>query len=163
MVVASPDSMSRYRERFPSAFESVAKARRAVGVFAASCGYGAAEISDIVLSIGEACNNAVEHGHVERGEFTVDCVFERGMLRTEIIDSGRGFDETATPIGADPNEYIGRGRGFTIMRALMDSVSCRRAPSGMTVVLEKCLLAGGIAKASGELRGLDAGSRSQPR
>jgi anti-sigma regulatory factor (Ser/Thr protein kinase) len=155
--------MSTYRERFPSVFESAAKARRAVGVFAGSCGFGASEISDIVLAIGEACNNAVEHGHVENGEFIVDCLFEGGALHMEIVDTGRGFDETATFAGPDPSECIGRGRGFTIMRALMDSVACRRTASGMTVVLEKSLLAGGVAKAIGELGGFDAGSRGQPR
>jgi anti-sigma regulatory factor (Ser/Thr protein kinase) len=155
--------MSRYQERFPSAFESAAKARRAVGVFAASCGFGASEISDIVLATGEACNNAVEHGHVENGEFVVDCLFEAGALHMEIADTGRGFDEKATLGGTDPSEYVGRGRGFTIMRALMDSVACRRLASGTTVVLEKNLLAGGLAKAIGELGSVDTGSRSQPR
>jgi len=155
--------MNRYRERFPSAFESVAKVRRAVRAFAESCGYDASEVSDIVLAVGEACNNAVEHGHVERGNFTVECRFDGGMLLMEIVDSGRGFDSTPIVAGTDVNECIGRGRGFTIMRALMDSVECRRAPSGMMVVLEKRLLAGGVAKAVGELRGLDTGGSGQPR
>lgn len=132
-------------------------------MFAASCGYAASEISDIVLAVGEACSNAVEHGHVELGTFTVNCLFEHDILQTEIVDGGRGFEETVTAIGADLDDCIGRGRGFTIMRALMDAVVLRRGPSGMTVVLEKRLLASGVAKPVGELRGLDTSSSSQPR
>jgi len=42
------------------------------------------------------------------------------------------------------------------MRALMDAVECRRATSGMTVVLVKRLLASGVAESGGELARLDA-------
>jgi len=109
-----------------------------------------------VLAVGEACSNSVEHGHVERGEFIVACSFVDGVLRTEIVDRGEGFDETTLIVGADPIECIGRGRGLSIMRALMDAVECRRASSGMTVILVKRLLAGGVDEPGRELIGLDA-------
>jgi serine/threonine-protein kinase RsbW len=151
-----------FSARFPSAYESVAQARRAVGGFAKTCGFSAQEISDIVLAVGEACNNAVEHGHVERGEFVISCTFEAALLRTEICDNGQGFEEFLPAPGADPSDCVGRGRGIPIMRALMDGVAYRRVSSGMTVVLEKVLLTRGVEEALGETRGLDAGGCSQP-
>jgi len=142
------------RTRFPSAYESVAKARRAVGTFAHDCGFSAPEVSDIVLAVGEACSNAVEHGHTPGGFLTISCSFEAGVLSIEIADGGAGFDERAA---IDTGDWVGRGRGIRIMRALMDAISHRSTPSGTTVVMEKRLLTGRGAEARSESVGCDPG------
>jgi serine/threonine-protein kinase RsbW len=151
--------VTKFRALYPSAYESVAQARRAVGSFAHSCGYGTSDVSDIVLAVGEACSNAVEHGHVERGHFDVSCVFEDDLLSIEIRDDGRGFVDVRADKDDDPSECIGRGRGIRIMRALMDSVRYASAPSGTIAVLEKRMLVRGVEEPGGELRGSDAGGR----
>ena len=153
--------MITYTAQFPSAYESVAKARRAVGAFAQVCDFAPTEISDIVLSVGEACNNAVEHGHVDDGEFTLSCVFHDEVLRIEIRDSGSVyFSPGAVDLRAlNLQECLGRGRGIPIMRALMDAVSYRCAESGTTAMLEKRRLARSLGEPRGERRGVDAGSR----
>jgi serine/threonine-protein kinase RsbW len=149
-------NVTNFRAAYPSAYRSVAEARRAVGVFAKSCGFAMPDISDIVLAVGEACSNAVEHGHVERARFVVTCDFADPVLRIEVRDTGAGFG-TETPLGCGAlSEFVGRGRGIQIMRALMDAVTYRCNGSGTTAVLEKRLSACGVEKASGESYGIDS-------
>lgn len=129
--------MTTFRAQYPSTFESVAEARRAVGQFAQVCGFGSADISDIVLAVGEACSNAAEHGHMENGFFAVQCTFEQGSLRTQIADRGSGFDlrkADRVMVSADAES---RGRGIPIMRALMDAVTYDAGDNGTTVRLVK--------------------------
>jgi len=126
---------------YPSAFDSVAVARRAVGVFAQSRGFSPSEVSDIVLAVGEACSNAVEHGHTQKSQIVVRCSFENGTLTIEIGDRGSGFDEERARNSEIPAEFLGRGRGIPIMRAVMDGVRYEITKTGTTVFLEKRLVA----------------------
>ena len=144
--------------RYPSSFESVAVARRAVGLFARSRGFAPPDVSDIVLAVGEACSNAVEHGHTGKQYVDVRCEFEGDVLRIEIGDRGGGFDERRAMTAAIPAEFLGRGRGIPIMRAVMDGVRYRITPAGTTVFLEKRLVARDRAEAFEEERWPDAGS-----
>jgi anti-sigma regulatory factor (Ser/Thr protein kinase) len=154
--------VNTYRALFPSTFASVAEARQAVGAFAFSCGFSPVEISDIVLAVGEACSNAAEHGHVERGHFTVGCVYHRGMFRAEVRDRGPGFDPAVmSPSAAENAAPIGRGRGIPIMRALMDRVTYGASSAGTAVVLEKRMRESTVLRSCageplGELSRLDA-------
>lgn len=149
------------REKFPSAYESVAKVRQTVGAFAQASGFSMSDVSDIVLAVGEACNNAVEHGHVQRGEFIVTCSFDDHVLCTEVCDNGCGYNGFAAVADLDPGDCVGRGRGIPIMRALMDVVEYRSTSSGTTATLKKRLLARGVEETGRELRGLDAGGCRQ--
>jgi anti-sigma regulatory factor (Ser/Thr protein kinase) len=170
--------MKTYRATFPSTFEAVAEARRAVGRFAAACRLDPVAVSDIVLAAGEACNNAVEHGHVESGHFSVECAHEDGVLRIEVRDEGPGFEPALEQADAIAATFIGRGRGIAIMRALMDRVTYGSTGCGTSVKLEKrassadrprhaaraTVAAGrsarGVGKAGGELGRTDAGHGS---
>jgi serine/threonine-protein kinase RsbW len=137
-VAASP--IIAFRASFPSTFESVSDARRAVGAFACDCGFSDADVSDIVLAVGEACNNAAEHGHVESGCFTVVCVFDSGVFVIEIGDRGPGFGVNADRWALEtPDSAMRRGRGIQIMRALMDRVEFRSDGTGTKAVMEKRL------------------------
>lgn len=144
--------------RYPNTFESVAVARRAVGLFARSRGFASSDVSDIVLAVGEAYSNAVEHGHAGKQHVEVRCDFENDVLRVEIGDRGGGFDERRAMSAAIPAEFLGRGRGITIMRAVMDGVRYDITPTGTTVHLEKRLVARDGTEAFEEERWPDAGS-----
>jgi len=150
--------VTTFRATYPSAFDSVAVARRAVGLFAQSRGFSTAEISDIVLAVGEACSNAVEHGHMLKGHIVVRCTFEGDKLTVEIGDGGRGFDEARALNSAIPAEFLGRGRGIPIMRAVMDNVRYEITKSGTTVFLEKRLVPRDRSEALQEATWFDAGS-----
>src|SRR5690348_5543005 len=133
-------SVTTFLASYPSMFESVAVARRAVGVFAQSRGFSPSEVSDIVLAVGEACSNAVEHGHEANGQILVRCAFENDTLTIEIGDRGRGFDDKRALGSAIPAEFLGRGRGIPIMRAVMDGVRYETGKTGTTVFLQKRLI-----------------------
>ena len=151
--------LTTQRARFPSEYQSVGKARQAVGHFAVACGFAGPEVSDVVLAVGEACSNAVEHGHVEQGEFLIECSYHEGVLRVEISDNGCGFDGSDRNGEIDAAECVGRGRGIPIMRALMDRIAYRRTKTGTTVVLEKRMSPRGVGETNGEVSRLDAGGR----
>lgn len=162
--------LSSFNANFPSTYSAVASARQRVAAFAAdSCALGATDVADIVLAVGEACNNAAEHGHVPGGMIGVRCTFNGRTFRAEVSDNGSGFAVGLTQPELDGFVVPrGRGRGIPIMRALMDHVTFARTDSRTTVVLEKRvavsntriasphstrpqeLLAGDAAKARGE-------------
>lgn len=150
--------MTTFLASYPSAFDTVAIARRAVGVFAQSRGFSTAEVSDIVLAVGEACSNAVEHGHTAKGHIVVRCTFEGDKLTVEIGDRGHGFDEERARNAPIPAEFLGRGRGIPIMRAVMDNVRYEIKKTGTTVFLEKRLVARDRSEAVQEETWPDAGS-----
>ena len=132
--------MNTFEGEFPSSFESVARARRAVVEFATRCGFDASSVCDIALAVGEACNNATEHGHVADGIYNVHCSFDGRVLSVEVRDGGRGFNPNGQTV-LDAGSTHGRGLGLSIMRALMDDVSYRVDGCGTTVCLNKRYLA----------------------
>ena len=157
------DVLTTFRTEFPSSYASVAQARRVVGSFAQTCGFSPPEISDIVLAVGEACSNAVEHGHSPNGRLGIQASFDDGVLHIEIADEGPGIDGRAARVEVESEKYIGRGRGIPIMRALMDAVVYKTGESGTTVLLDKRLSAGCTSESCGEALGVDACDPSQPR
>ena len=92
---------------------------------------GRQEMDEVLLAVGEACNNAVEHAYRDDlGSISV-CVDEDGeTLRATVLDRGRWRDPT---VSGD------RGRGIEIMRAVMDVADVRRTPTGTEVLLERRL------------------------
>lgn len=129
--------MTTFRALYPSELTSVAQARQAVSAFACRCGFCGVDVADIALAVGEACNNAVEHGHVDRGHFCVICDYDGGVLRVEIQDDGPGFDAAAAAVVVSAPDVMGRGRGISIMRAITDCVTLTTGQSGTKVVFEK--------------------------
>jgi len=127
-----------FRATFPSAYRSVAEARHAATEFAIQCGFSLADVCDIALAVGEACNNAAEHGHVEQGHFSVGCSFDGQDLRVQIADGGCGFDLAGKGLG-QLGEPAQRGLGIFIMRALMDDVSYDMTDRGTSVEIVKRL------------------------
>jgi serine/threonine-protein kinase RsbW len=145
-----------FRRQYPSKIASVPKARRDVASFARSCGLLDADISDITLAVGEAFNNAAEHGHVAAGVFDVSCAYENGELVVEITDRGSGFDPRGKGECVDPDNLGMRGLGIFIMRSLMDDICFATKSTGTSVRLTKYALrervaADGVAGRNGRL------------
>jgi anti-sigma regulatory factor (Ser/Thr protein kinase) len=117
----TPSGVAEYHARFPSAYESVGKARRAVIAFAREW-FSGDELSDIESAVGEALANCAEHGHVSGTHIDVRARCDGRDLTVEIADAGKGFErwnacELVKPLSSAP-----RGYGTFIMRRLMDEI-----------------------------------------
>ena len=87
------------------------------------------EIAELVLAVGEACNNVVEHAYEQRpGDLSVSVVQEGPMLRITVEDRGTWRPETQSDL---------RGRGISIMQTIMDSVKFEPTAHGTRVLLER--------------------------
>jgi anti-sigma regulatory factor (Ser/Thr protein kinase) len=128
---------TNFSARYPSAFRSVAEARHAVADFALDCGFDLADICDIALAVGEACNNAAEHGHNDSGQILLQCRFDGVDLAIVVSDNGRGFDVRGVGHTPGSNGKGDRGLGIFLMRTLMDAVEYDCAGGGTTVRLMK--------------------------
>jgi anti-sigma regulatory factor (Ser/Thr protein kinase)/putative methionine-R-sulfoxide reductase with GAF domain len=94
--------------------------------------WGAApdEIYDITVAVQEASANAVEHAYAPGdATFEVDATHDDGLITVVVRDRGHW----RAPRGQH------RGRGFMMMRALMESVDIRQGADGTTVVLRRRL------------------------
>jgi anti-sigma regulatory factor (Ser/Thr protein kinase) len=101
--------------------------RRAVRSFVRSCGFSESDVNDVVVAVGEAMANAVEHAGAST--VSVRCRFDGGVLVVDVSDDGLGFPEWSDVVAAadrSPRETTmrrHRGFGIRLMRELMDDVA----------------------------------------
>ncbi|MDQ6781479.1 MAG: ATP-binding protein [Candidatus Eremiobacteraeota bacterium] len=129
--------MKRFKRRYPSTPRSVSDARHDLTGFASDCGVVGEDAADVALAVGEACNNAVEHGHVAGADFLLAGECGDGVLRVEIADAGRGFTLAGKGESMSPELRGVRGLGIFLMRALMDDVGYEIGEEGTRVHLVK--------------------------
>ena len=117
--------------RFPADKGELAPARATLRAWLGRCELSRRTVQDVLVAVGEACTNAIEHGYragpARHVRLTAEATATR--LRLTVADSGR-WKEAGT--GADPL----RGHGITVMRALMHDVSIDWGPAGTTVDME---------------------------
>ncbi|MFJ4716763.1 SpoIIE family protein phosphatase [Streptomyces sp. NPDC088785] len=113
---------------FPAESAQLAPVRKALRTWLAQCDIPPGTVQNILVAAGEACANAIEHGHRDAPGAAVRFRAEAlvGDLRLTIADSGRW----KTP---EPEQNSHRGRGLGLMRALMQQVTVTPAPTGTTV------------------------------
>lgn len=87
-------------------------------------------VSDILIATSEACTNALRYGGPDR-RYEVAVHIGTTCCVLKIMDSGGGFDPAT--VGTARVDAEG-GRGFALMRALVDDVSIDSAPDGGTSV-----------------------------
>ena len=105
----------------PARFESVAVACEAVERFSEDAGWHAADVTRVVLAVGEAVGNAVEHG---RGTVTLSAGFDdAGTLRVSIADEGPGPKHGSLDAATLPAPDATEGRGLYILAELTDHVA----------------------------------------
>jgi len=109
---------------------------------AARAGLEATDTFRVVTAVAEAVHNAECHGYGGRDEGRIEVRYlqtPRDLL-IQVRDSGCGFDaEAAEPALVGPGDlYRESGRGFLVMRRLMDAVDVESAlGQGTTVRMEK--------------------------
>ncbi|WP_353940670.1 SpoIIE family protein phosphatase [Streptomyces sp. HUAS MG91] len=113
---------------FPAESAQLAPVRKALRNWLAQCELPPGTVQNILVAAGEACANAIEHGHRDAPGAAIRFRAEAlvGDLRLTIADSGRW----RTP---QPERNTHRGRGLGLMRALMERVTVTPAPTGTTV------------------------------
>ncbi|MDP8942756.1 MAG: SpoIIE family protein phosphatase [Actinomycetota bacterium] len=103
-----------------------------------------AEGREIQFACHEACSNAIEHGfRFREASFDVEALLRDGEVLITVRDSGRW----RSPAEGD------RGRGLTLMKALMDWVEVESTSSGTTVLMRRELARDGEARTATALRG----------
>ncbi len=115
---------------FPARPECCSKLRCEIRAFLECLRIDGGRVDDVVLAVGEAAGNVVEHAYRGNdGSVRLLAYVSDNQLIVEVRDSGRW------QLGGDSQ----RGRGLGIMRALVDRVSIESTRGGTNVRLEVCL------------------------
>ncbi|KUN90376.1 histidine kinase [Streptomyces bungoensis] len=116
---------------FPAESAQLAAVRKALRGWLAQCDLPPDTVQNILVAAGEACANAIEHGHryAPGGGVRLRAEALVNSLRLTIADSGRW----KTP---QPELNTHRGRGVALMRAMMQQVTITPGPTGTTVDMQ---------------------------
>jgi GAF domain-containing protein/anti-sigma regulatory factor (Ser/Thr protein kinase) len=118
------------RTTWPARAETLSGMRPLLRRWLGRWGAGADEIYDITVAVQEASANAIEHAYGPgRATFEVEAVHDCGVITVAVRDRGRW----RAPRGTH------RGRGLSMMRALMESVDVQQGEHGTTVVMRRRL------------------------
>ncbi|MFC9795524.1 SpoIIE family protein phosphatase [Streptomyces sp. NPDC127584] len=112
---------------FPAESGQLAPVRQAVRGWLQECGLPSETAQNVLVAAGEACANAIEHGHRDAPGDGVHLRAEATAtsLRLTVTDTGRW----KTPAS---EAHSLRGRGVQLMRALMHRVTIVPGPTGTT-------------------------------
>ena len=113
---------------FAARADQLSVVREAMRTWLAGVGVDPGDAELVVLAAGELCANAVEHAYPPGSDAAVEVALARepgGVLTLVIRDHGRW-----RPPPADPGD---RGRGLSIVRALMHAVDVDEGADGTTV------------------------------
>ncbi|WP_240762894.1 MULTISPECIES: ATP-binding protein [unclassified Micromonospora] len=139
----------------PSAFRAalaadpaqLSPAREALRAWLTGAGVDEADVEVVLIAVGEACANAIEHGYrfAPGASVTVSARLRAERLEVEIRDTG-GWRE-------GPSQGRDRGRGRLIMARLMDEAQLDGTPDGTTVRLVKQLSRPAVRRSHARRRG----------
>lgn len=96
---------------------------------------------EILMAVGEVVANACRHGLkvIGQGEVALQCELRESHVVIAVSDDGPGFDVESVIQTGVPDLLSSGGRGFFLMRQLMDGVDVDSSPAGTTVTLERKL------------------------
>ncbi|WP_431936582.1 SpoIIE family protein phosphatase [Micromonospora sp. RP3T] len=116
---------------FPAESSRLAEVRTALRGWLDRCGLAPTYSYNVLVAAGEACANAIEHGHRDSpgGRIRLRAAATADALRLSVTDSGHWRDRDRP---SDPH----RGRGLVLMRALMDSITVTPGATGTTVDMQ---------------------------
>lgn len=110
--------------------------------FATDClneaGIGGEDAYDILLALNEAVTNSCRHAGDAGVILTILCELIEGRFVIQIVDNGHGFD-FSEEMYEMPEPLSQGGRGFFLMRELMDDVSVSTDGYGTRVTLSRSL------------------------
>ncbi|MEU1586864.1 SpoIIE family protein phosphatase [Micromonospora sp. NPDC005710] len=109
----------------------LAPVRSALRSWLERCGLDPTKAYNVLVAAGEACANAIEHGHRDNpgGRIHLRATATADGLHVSVTDSGRW----KTP---RPDVDTHRGRGLVLMRALMDAITVTPGATGTTIEMQ---------------------------
>lgn len=90
-------------------------------------------LTDVALAVTEACANVIEHSSDMEDEYEISVAVHEDVCEIRVIDTGRGFDHQSLS-DALADTSVERGRGISLMKALVDNVSFESRPQSGTIV-----------------------------
>jgi GAF domain-containing protein/anti-sigma regulatory factor (Ser/Thr protein kinase) len=118
------------RVRLPAVPQMLAHARTLLRRWLHAQGADRAELAALTLACGEACANAVEHAYAPRpATFELEAAHADGVITLVVRDDGRWRE----PRGAH------RGRGLSLIEAVVDDVDVRVTATGTEIVMRRRL------------------------
>ena len=140
----------RLRLTMPAEPKTLVAARSIIGRWLVAAGADDQTVRDLQTASHEACANVIEHAYRFRdATFDIEGDVEDGEVALTIRDSG-GWRGAGNP---------DRGRGFAMMKSLVDDVAVERAETGTAVTLRRRLTRDVSAPASRAARD----GRGKPR
>ena len=119
---------------FPADRAQLTPVRAALRTWLGRTGVSGRTIQDVLVAAGEACANAIEHGHRDAPGQPIRLRAEATVSRLQLTVTDTGCWR-ATPPVADPL----RGHGIALMRALVQQVTIEPGRAGTTVAMEVAL------------------------
>jgi anti-sigma regulatory factor (Ser/Thr protein kinase) len=118
------------RLRLPAEPDVLGRVRLTLGRWLRARGAGAEDVQCVMIAVGEACANAIEHAYPPGpASFDFEAALDDATITVHVRDHG-GWRE---PRGKH------RGRGLALMEAAMDEVDIRRGENGSEVAMSRRL------------------------
>ncbi|MEU4570254.1 SpoIIE family protein phosphatase [Micromonospora sp. NPDC023956] len=109
----------------------LAPVRSALRTWLDRCGLDPMNAYNVLVAAGEACANAIEHGHRDN---------PGGLIRLRAIATADGLHLSVTDSGhwkaPQPSANSHRGRGLILMRTLMDSITVTPGTAGTIINMQ---------------------------
>lgn len=121
-------TVPRFHRVFPARSEELHGVRSAMRAWFDEAGLPTEVRHDVLLGVGEATINAIEHAYEDGAEGTVEVsieVVDAGWVQVSVRDFGRWRTASAPTTG--------RGRGTAIIEAISDEFDRHTGPGGTTV------------------------------
>lgn len=136
----SPEQKRVEELSIQSSYDALDEAVALVEEASGRMGLGEDDETDLMISIMEALNNAIQHGN--QGDETKQVHLKLESSPEEIIiwvrDEGAGFDLASVPDPTDPDNLMNvSGRGILMMKSFMDEVDFSPGSKGLVVKMTK--------------------------
>ena len=132
-TIKEPGLQVKFSLYLPRDAQTVPVARRLCRGAMEELGLTRACLHDVALAVTEACANVIEHSSDVEDEYEVSVAVDEEVCEIRVIDTGRGFDHESLT-GNLEDTSAERGRGISLMRALVDTVSFESKPQAGTIV-----------------------------
>jgi anti-sigma regulatory factor (Ser/Thr protein kinase) len=136
-ALTAPEGEYLLELRFPARSDRMVMVRDLVRSAARFCGFDEAGTHDIVLAVGEACQNVILHAYEGRGDgpILLDILQNADSIILRVTDFGPAVAPTVVQ-PRELRELRPGGLGTYFIQNLMDTTDFGRSPSGVGNVLQ---------------------------